>query len=309
MKSLMRILGAIMAVCFTAMIVLLTLSFFKHSVFDPSKSPHLPHVAVLDLSGVIYSSASFIKDIESLEQNKSCKAVVLRINSPGGVVAPSQEIYDSIRNLDKKIPVIVSMGSLAASGGYYAALGGRTIFANPGTLTASIGVIMEFMNTERLLDWAKIERFALKAGKLKDVGSPNRKMLPEEKAFLQTLLNDVHSQFRSTVKERRKLTDAELEQTADGRIMTGLQAKEAKLIDQIGGYQDAVREAKKLSGLSESAPVIIKEAPRGLLKELLLGEAEEEESRWDHFFTALSNGLANLFGNASMRLMYLSQIQ
>lgn len=305
----MRILGAIMAVCFTAMIAILTLSLLSHFTFGPSKSPRSPHVAVVDLSGVIYSSASFIKDIESLEQNKSCKAAVIRINSPGGVVGPSQEIYESIRNLDKKIPVVISMGSLGASGGYYAALGGRTIFANPGTLTASIGVIMEFMNTEKLLDWAKIERFALKAGKLKDVGSPTRKMLPEEKAFLQTLLNDVHAQFRSTVKERRKLTDAELEETADGRVMTGLQAKEAKLVDKLGGYQDAVREAKRLSGLPESAPVIVKEAPRGLLKELLLGQAEEEESRWDHFFTAFSNGLTYILGNASIRLLYLSQIQ
>ena len=305
----MRILGAIMAVCFTAMVVLLTLSLLRHFTLAPSRSPYSPHVAVVDLSGVIYSSSSFIKDIESLEQNKSCKAAVIRINSPGGVVGPSQEIYEAIRNLDKKIPVVISMGSLGASGGYYAALGGRTIFANPGTLTASIGVIMEFMNTEKLLDWAKIERFALKAGKLKDVGSPTRKMLPEEKAFLQTLLNDVHSQFRSTVKERRKLTDAELEQTADGRVMTGLQAKEAKLVDKIGGYQDAVREAKNLSGLPDSAPVIVKEAPRGLLKELFLGETEEQESRWDHLFTAFSNGIANLFGNASVRLLYLSQIQ
>ena len=172
-----------MAVCFTVMIVLFTLSLLKRSTFETEKSSYSPHVAVIDLSGVIYSSASFIKHTEALEQNKQCKAAVIRINSPGGVVGPSQEIYDAIKRLDTKIPVVISMGSLAASGGYYAALGARTIFANPGTLTASIGVIMEFMNTEKLFDWAKVERVTMKAGKLKDVGSPSRKMMPEEKEF------------------------------------------------------------------------------------------------------------------------------
>ncbi|MFM8316288.1 MAG: signal peptide peptidase SppA, partial [Deltaproteobacteria bacterium] len=221
MKKLMRILGTIMAVCFTAMIVSLTFTVFKHSLSSTSQGPHSPHVAVVDLNGVIYSSSSFIKDVESLLDNTECKAAVIRINSPGGLVGPSQEIYQSIKSLDQKIPVVISMGSLAASGGYYAALGGRKIFANPGTLTASIGVIMEFMNTEKLMDWAKLERFSIKAGKLKDVGSPTRKMLPEEKAFLQELLNDVHVQFRQEVKARRNLTDSELDQVADGRVMTG----------------------------------------------------------------------------------------
>ncbi len=297
-----------MAVCITAMVAIFTLLIIRHSIFDTSKSPMSPHVAVLDLYGVIYSSSTFIKETEHLEQTKQCKAVVIRINSPGGVVAPSQEIYEAIRSLDKKIPVIISMGSLSASGGYYAALGGRKIFANPGTLTASIGVIMELMNTERLLEWAKVERFAIKSGKLKDIGSPTRKMLPEEKAFLQSLLNDVHNQFRATVKERRKLTDEELEQTADGRVMTGSQAKQAKLVDVLGGYQDAVKEAKKMAGLPDSAPVIVKEPSQGLLKNLLLGDPEEE-SRWDHLFNSIKNGLSTLFSSAQWRILYLSPIQ
>lgn len=267
-----------MAVCFTVMIVLFTLSLLKRSTFETEKSSYSPHVAVIDLSGVIYSSASFIKQTEALEQNKQCKAAVIRINSPGGVVGPSQEIYDAIKRLDTKIPVVISMGSLAASGGYYAALGARTIFANPGTLTASIGVIMEFMNTEKLFDWAKVERVTMKAGKLKDVGSPSRKMMPEEKEFIQSLLNDVHAQFRAAVKERRHLTDEEMEKTTDGRIMTGVQAKNAKLIDAIGGYQDAVKQAKKLAGLPDSAPVIIKEASHGLLKDLLFWRSRGGES-------------------------------
>jgi protease IV len=304
----MRILGAIMAVCFTAMIVLLTFSIIKHSALDGGKAAYSPHVAVIDLSGVIYSSSSFIKDVEAVEQDKQCKAVVIRINSPGGVVGPSQEIFEAIRNLDQKVPVVISMGSLAASGGYYAALGGRKIFANPGTLTASIGVIMEFMNTERLLEWAKVERFVLKAGKLKDIGSPTRKMMPEEKAFVQSLLNDVHAQFRLTVKERRHLSDDELNQTADGRVMTGSQAKQAKLVDALGGYQDAVKEAKNLAKLPLSAPVMIKEAPHGLLRDLLLGESEEE-SRWSNFVNHITGMLSALSGSSQWRVLYLSPIQ
>ena len=296
-----------MAVCFTVMIVLFTLSLLKRSTFETEKSSYSPHVAVIDLSGVIYSSASFIKHTEALEQNKQCKAAVIRINSPGGVVGPSQEIYDAIKRLDTKIPVVISMGSLAASGGYYAALGARTIFANPGTLTASIGVIMEFMNTEKLFDWAKVERVTMKAGKLKDVGSPSRKMMPEEKEFIQSLLNDVHAQFRAAVKERRHLTDEEMEKTTDGRIMTGVQAKNAKLIDAIGGYQDAVKQAKKLAGLPDSAPVIIKEASHGLLKDLLFGDPEEE-SRWNHRFDVLSHAVSTLTDSSKWRVLYLSPL-
>ncbi|NBY21100.1 signal peptide peptidase SppA [bacterium] len=309
MKTLMRILGAIVAVCFTAMIAIITLSVIKRAAFESPQSPMSPHIAVIDISGVIYSSQTFIKEIEQVEQSKQCKALVIRINSPGGVVGPSQEMFEAIKALDQKIPVIISMGSLAASGGYYAALGGRKIFANPGTLTASIGVIMELMNTEKLLDWAKVERFAIKAGKLKDVGSPTRKMLPEEKAFLQSLLNDVHLQFRMAVKERRKLTDEELEQATDGRVMTGSQAKQAKLVDALGGYQDAVKEARKLAKLPETAPVIVKEPQRGLLKNLLLGSEAEEESRWDKIFNSLAQGLQLITSSSHWRVLYLSPIQ
>ncbi len=295
-----------MAVCFTAMIVSLTFTVFKHSLSSTSQGPHSPHVAVVDLNGVIYSSSSFIKDVESLLDNTECKAAVIRINSPGGLVGPSQEIYQSIKSLDQKIPVVISMGSLAASGGYYAALGGRKIFANPGTLTASIGVIMEFMNTEKLMDWAKLERFSIKAGKLKDVGSPTRKMLPEEKAFLQELLNDVHVQFRQEVKARRSLTDSELDQVADGRVMTGAQAHKAKLVDALGGYQDAVKEAKKLAGLPDKASVVIKEPTKGLLRELLLGQAEEENSHWDRLVNSLVDLTAFLTQNTRTKILYLT---
>jgi protease-4 len=260
----------------------------------------------LDLNGVIYTSNSFIKETEAIAENKMSKAVVIRINSPGGVVGPSQEIYEAIKSLDQKIPVVISMSSLAASGGYYAALGGRKIFANPGTLTASIGVIMEFMNTEKLLDWAKVERFAIKSGRLKDVGNPSRKMLPEEKLFLQSLLDDVHSQFRKEVQIRRHLTDAELNEVADGRVMTGAQAKKAKLVDALGGYQEAVKEAKALSGLNDQAPVIIKTPTKGLIKELLLGESGDEKSRFDRLFNAISTFSDYISGSAHSRILYLS---
>ena len=305
MRGMLRLFGTIVAGCFTAMVVLLTISILKKSVLDPRKPDRSPHVAVLDIRGMITSSHAFVKDAEEILDNKKVKALVVRINSPGGLVGPSQEMYDAIRRLDQKIPVVVTMGSVAASGGYYAALGARKIYANAGTLTASIGVIMEFVNTERLFDWAKVERFTMKAGKLKDVGSPSRKMLPEEKAFIQSLLNDVHEQFRLSVKERRHLTDEELNASADGRVMTGQQAKNAKLVDELGGFNDAVKEAKKLANLPDSAIVSFPSGKKGMLFEFLMGDPGEEESSFNRFFNAFNYTMERLGTQERQRILLM----
>lgn len=278
MKGAFRVLGLLalsMIVIFTFTMtaaVVKKVWFSKHA-----KDTSGDHVAVVDLSGVIMGVGSKLRDLEELTEDTSTKAIVVRINSPGGLVAPSQELYEAIRRADTKIPVVISMGSLAASGGYYAALAGRKIYANPGTLTASIGVIMEFANTQKLYQWAKIERFTLKAGKFKDIGSPLRDMTPEEKALMTSMLTDIHKQFRDTVKERRKLTDAELDNSADGRIMTGSQAKAAKLVDELGGFDDAVKAAKELAKLPAKAPVVYPEDKSSLFKRIIFGEDEASE--------------------------------
>jgi protease-4 len=277
MKGILRGLAAVMAVCLALTVVTLTYTFLK-KVWFGQRGEGKEQVAFIDVSGMMVSATSTLRELDELLEDKTVKALVVHINSPGGLVAPSQELYEAFKRADAKVPVIVSMASLAASGGYYAALGGRKIFANPGTLTASIGVIMEMVNTEKLYQWAKVERFTLKAGKFKDVGTPLRPMKPEERELLSTMLTDIHAQFRGTVKERRKLSDAELDAVADGRVMTGSQAKAARLIDEFGGLEDAIREAKKVAKLPETAYVRYSDAKEGLLKKILFGTLA---GRWE----------------------------
>lgn len=280
MKTLLKVVVSVLAIYFIVVVGTLTFLFAK-KVWFPSDKPHGQYLAVLDISGIILNANRFVKDINELLENKAVKGLVVRINSPGGLVAPSQEMFDAIKKADQKIPVVISMGSLAASGGYYAALGGRKIFASPGTLTGSIGVIMEFVNTEGLYRWAKVERYTLKAGRFKDAGTPLRNMTPLEKELFNSMLSNIHEQFRTAVKERRKISSKDaLDSVADGRVFTGAQAKGAKLIDDLGGFDEASKEAKKLAGLPEDALLFFpqQERGRGVLRELLFGEDEELDS-------------------------------
>lgn len=277
MKSLFKLLGYLTGICLCLIVLSCTFSIIKKTWF--SKSSHKNgYVAVIDVDGVIYDARSKVKDINEILENSEAKALIVRVNSPGGLVGPSQELYQALRMADQKIPVVVSMGSLAASGGYYTALGGRKIFSNPGTLTASIGVIMEFAQTDKLYKWAKVERFTLKAGKFKDIGSSLRPMTTEEKNLLQTMMNDIHGQFRQTVMERRKISQEVLDETADGRIMTGSQAKEAGLVDELGGFEEAAKEAKKLAKLPADAAIEYPDSKEGLLKKVLFGDTSESSS-------------------------------
>lgn len=289
MSSLLRFWGTAFLLCLTLFFGVLTLAIISKTWFEDSSS--LPRgqerVTVVDLNGPIYKSGAFTRKINELLEEKKVKALVIRINSPGGLVGPSQEIFQSLKKANEKIPVIASIGSIGASGGYYAALGARKIFANPGSLTASIGVISEFANLEKLYQWAHIERFTLKAGKLKDVGTDTRKMTPEEREFLTSLLNDIHRDFKSAVQNQRGLTGAELEKWADGRVMTGSQAVAAKLVDSLGGIEEAVAEAKKAAGLPDKAAVDYPEKQKkGLLREIL--GSDEEDSLTGSVFEGLS---------------------
>jgi len=276
-----RLLGIVVSIFFIVVFSTLTVRFIKHNWFASKPATKGTSgnktVAVIDLNGVIYSANSFLKRVKEIKDDSNVKAVVVRVNSPGGIVAPSQEMYEALKKLDAKMPVVISMGALAASGGYYASLGGRKIYANAGTMTASIGVIMEFANTSELYKWAKVERYELTAGKMKGAGSDSRPMKPEERAWFEAMLTDIHGQFKAAVKERRKgMTPEEVEQWTDGRVMTGAQAKHAKLVDALGTYEDALTDAKKLAGLPDDAPVDLPESKEGFLKKLLLGDEEAE---------------------------------
>jgi len=307
MKSVFRFAAAVLTICFSIVAVSITYQIVASRFFTPSTKSK-SHVAIVDLTGIILSSSALTRELEELSKRENVKAIVLRINSPGGVVAPSQEIYEALKKTDQVKPVIASMGSLAASGGYYAALGARKVFANPGTLTASIGVIMEFVNTEKLYTWAKVSRFNLTAGKFKDVGSPLRDMKPEEKELLTTMLTDIHTQFRSAVQIRRKLTPAELDVAADGRVMTGNQAFQSKLVDELGGLEDAIREAKKIANIPEDSYVEYPRSKGGLVKQILFGSDDEQANE---MFKGLSDLVAS-FNTQPLtpgwKIMALSQL-
>ena len=210
-------------------------------------------IAVINIDGVIIDSEPYIKSIRKIRETDSVKAVVVRINSPGGAVATSQEIYEEVRKLSKTMPVIASMGTVAASGGYYVACATAAIYANPGTITGSIGVIAQFASYEQLLKWAKVEVEVIKSGEFKDLGSPLRKMPEAERAYLQTLIDSVHVQFKNTVSQTRNLAPEKVDSLADGRIFTGSQARDLGLVDRIGTLEAAIAEARELGGLDEDS--------------------------------------------------------
>lgn len=230
-------------------------------------------VAVVEIIGVISDSKSIIEKIVKFRKNDSVKAVVLRIDSPGGAVGPAQEIYEEVKKTKAVKKVVASMGSVAASGGYYVACGADKIVANPGTLTGSIGALFEFMNLKELMHWAKIKGEVVKSGEFKDVGYPFRDMTSRERALLQELINNVHSQFKRAVVESRGLPAQKVDKIADGRIFTGEQAKELGLVDELGNLEDAVALAAKLAGIEGEPTVIYPEKPRRQLLDLFFEDA------------------------------------
>jgi len=237
-----------------------------------------PKIALIEVNGTITKSESIIRQIHTYKNRVSVKAIVLRINSPGGSVAPVQEIYDELKKVDNKM-VVASMGSTAASGGYYIACAADEIFANPGTLTGSIGVIMQLITAEGFLKKVGVNSEVIKSGKFKDIGSPMRSLTKEERDVLQTTISDVHAQFVDTIFENRKdkgITRQRLEEIADGRIFSGRQAHEERLIDQLGGLQDAIDRATKLSGI-EGKPELIKQKRRKSFIEWILGVSTKEQ--------------------------------
>ncbi len=231
-------------------------------------------VGIVEVTGPIADAKKTLKELRDFEESGSVKAIVVRIDSPGGAVGPSQEIYDAVKKLRGKKHVVVSMGSIAASGGFYIACAGEQVFANPGTLTGSIGVIFQFVNVSGLLKWAGVEVMPVTAGRLKDGGSPFRAMSPEERAYFHAVLDDVHAQFIAAVAEGRGLPVEQVRPVADGRVFTGRQAKELKLVDALGGMEDAIAAAGKLGGIHGRPKVEYPRRDSHLLRELLGDGAE-----------------------------------
>jgi len=235
-------------------------------------------VGVVDIEGIILSADRFREMLAKFKTAPGVKAVVVRINSPGGGVAASQELFSEIRRFRKETgkPVVVSMESVAASGGYYAAVAADHIVANPGTITGSIGVIMQWMNYGDLLEWAKVRAVTLKSGALKDAGNPSRPLTDEERAYFEELIQKLRLQFQGAVAEGRKgrLKPEALARMSDGRVVTGEEALALGLVDEIGDYRDAVDRAARLAHLTVPAEVWHPRPTRPGLIDLLTGPSE-----------------------------------
>ena len=239
------------------MVVFLVTVWLLLAIVEDGSLPGGTRVALVELEGIITDGDALVRELKEHADNTSVRAVVVRINSPGGVVAPTQEIAGAVKRLRAKgKPVVASLGSVAASGGYYVAAATDRILANPGTLTGSIGVVMQMANVEGLLKKVGVDYVVVKAGRYKDVGNFARTMTPDERAILQKLLDDVHGQFIEAVADGRKLDRATVVGIADGRIYSGQQAFELKLVDELGGLEEAIEAAAKLAGLAPHPKVL-----------------------------------------------------
>jgi protease IV len=233
-------------------------------------------IAVIKVEGEILSSDKIVRQINKVAKDDNIKAVVVRINSPGGTIGGSQEIFREVKKMAEKKPVVASMGTVAASGGYYIACGAEKILANPGTITGSIGVRFEHVNAEGLITWLGLKPKTFKSGQLKDLGSPYRQMTAQESGFLQSTLDSLHEQFKTHVSEERKIDMTELNKIADGRVITGEQALQYKLVDQLGTLQDAIDLSAKMAGLEENPDVVYPKKEKYRIIDMLLEAAVDK---------------------------------
>ncbi len=227
-------------------------------------------IALVRIEGAILDAQETIGDLKEFGKSPLVKAIVLRIDSPGGGVVPSQEIYDAVRRVkqEQNKKVVVSMGTVAASGGYYIAAATDHIMANPGTLTGSIGVIMELANLEGLFQKVGVKSVVVKSGVHKDLASPFREMSKEDRAILQSVMDDVHQQFIQAVADGRSLSFKDAAALSDGRIFTGRQAKDLKLVDELGNLDDAIKVAAEMVGI-KGEPKVIEPKRRFSFRDLL----------------------------------------
>lgn len=229
-----------------------------------------PSVGVIEIDGAIADSRQTIDHIRRFREDDAIKAIVIRINSPGGAVGPAQEIYREIRKTVGTKTVVASMGAVAASGGYYVASAADGIVANPGTITGSIGVIMGYTNFGELLEKIGMVPVVIKSGPYKDTGSPTREMRDDEREILQAIIQTIHAQFVTAIAEGRKMARAEVERAADGRIITGEDAQARGLVDRLGNFQDALEWAAELAGIEGVVvPVYARDKKLTLLRYLI----------------------------------------
>ncbi len=262
-----------------AMVLIFSTMAFFYSIKDKlSFGPFTsPKIGVVNIHGTINDSKPIIQWIHKLKKNKKIVGVLLRIDSPGGVVAPSQEIYEAVKDLNKIKPVVVSMGSVAASGAYYISCGARYIVANPGTITGSIGVVANLITVEDLMKKWGIEDESIASGEFKTAGSPFKKLSPVQKTYLKNLVTDLYNQFIEAVAIGRKLNIEKVRKIADGKAYTGRQAKKLGLVDYLGNMDKAIDVLKKLCGIKGDIELIEGPEEKKSIVKKIFGALNEKE--------------------------------
>ena len=237
-------------------------------------------VGIVKINGPILTSDAVVSQLDKLKNRKDISAIVVRIDSPGGLVAPTQEIYEKVKSLRGVKPIISSMGSVAASGGYYIALGADTLFANPGTIVGSIGVIMNYPIATELLGKVGIKFETVKSGGLKDVGSYSREVTEADRRHLNDMVTNIHNQFIDAVNDNRSIEKSELIKLADGRVFTGLQSKDLGLVDLLGTFEDAVSLAGSLGKIKGVPKTIQIDKKNSSLIDMFTSNIEQATSSW-----------------------------
>jgi protease-4 len=234
-------------------------------------------IGVVDLEGVIIEPKTVVSDLKKFASDDSIKAIILHVNTPGGGVAASQEIYQEVKRIrdKKRKPIVASIETVGASGGYYISSAASKIFANRGSIVGSIGVIAEWYNYGDLMHWAKLKDIVFKTGEFKDTGNPARDLTPAEREYMQRLIDNMFAQFIHAVAEGRRLKEEDVRSLADGKVWTGEQAKQLKLIDEFGDFQAAVEDTAKSVGISGEPTLVHPEKQRRTLLDLLFGDVSE----------------------------------
>jgi protease IV len=234
-------------------------------------------IAVVDLEGVILSPKSTVDQLKKYADDDSVKAIILHVNSPGGGVAASEEIYREVKRIrdEKKKRIVAAIESVGASGAYYVSSATNKIYADEGSIVGSIGVISEWVNYGDLLHWAKLKAIVMKAGEFKDTGNPTREMTAGEQQYLQSLIDNMHSQFIQAVADGRKMKYQDVKVIADGKVWTGQQAASMKLIDQVADFQAAVKDTAKSVGISGEPTLVRPEKERKTVLDLLFGDISQ----------------------------------
>ncbi len=234
-------------------------------------------IAVVDIEGVIISPKKTVRDLKKFADDDSVKAIILRLNTPGGGAAASEEIYRAVRRIrdEKKKRIVASVETVGASGGYYIASATNRIFANDASIVGSIGVIVQWFNYGDLLRWAKVKDVVIKAGEFKDTGDPARELTPAEKEYIQGMVDNMHSQFIHAVADGRGMKEEDIKGIADGKVWTGQQALALKLVDQIADFDAVVKDTAKAVGIKGEPALVRPEKERRTLLDLLFGDASE----------------------------------